>query len=384
MQTLSGLKLFPKPAKNGARFSSTSRRVLKDWFESHPQQPYPTVIERMQRQTGLADNRHWVGSNARKRRTPHPRHRPSTPIIPPADLNLDDSLEQMNPLERWQNAPPNQESATAFSIAHAVLTQAPASHHSSDSRKPLDPYRDDSSANSAVASYSSGSSFASSYYAVSHKSRDSSGSQGSTSTMEHLQKSIKRRRRRLPKRKPAHNPLSSLTQVDHMFQCTFCTETFKIKHNWKRHERCLHLSLEQWVCSPHGPTILIDDRGTNACVYCGELNPDQAHLVSHNPMSCSQRAGSKGLFYRKDHLQHLKLVHMAGFRGCPVEKWKQVVEQVRWRCDFRDTVGNSWSDRTDHLAEHFKNGMTMADWTGEWVFEEHVLDMVENPMPPCK
>ncbi|CAI6058951.1 unnamed protein product [Clonostachys chloroleuca] len=25
----------------------------------------------------------------------------------------------------------------------------------------------------------------------------------------------------------------------------------------------------------------------------------------------------------------------------------------------------------------------MADWTGEWGFEEHVLDMVENPMPPC-
>ncbi|CAH0024801.1 unnamed protein product [Clonostachys rhizophaga] len=381
-------KSFPNPAKNGARFSSTSRRILKDWFESHPQQPYPTVgdIERIQRQTGLSRQQilGWF-SNARRRRKPQPRHRPSTPIIRPAGPNLDASLEQMNPLERWQNSPPDQEPATAFAIARAAETQAPASHHSSDSGKPLDPYWDDSSASSAVASYSSGSSFASSHYAASYLSRYSGGSHGSASTLEHLRKSIKRRRRRLPRRKPTHNPLNSLTQVDYTFQCTFCTETFKTKHNWKRHERCLHLSLEQWECSPYGPTMLIDGQGTNACVYCGELNPDQAHLVDHNPMSCSQRAGSERLFYRKDHLQqHLKLVHMAGFRKCPMEKWKQVVEQVRWRCGFCDTVGNSWSDRIDHLAEHFQTGKTMADWTGDWGFEEHILDMVENSMPPCK
>ncbi|CAH0055648.1 unnamed protein product [Clonostachys solani] len=352
-------QLYPSPAKNGARFSSTSRRVLKDWFESHPQQPYPTVgdIERIQRQTGLSRQQilGWF-SNARRRRKTQPRHRPSTPIVRPADLNLDSSLEQMNPLERWQNSPPDQEPAAAFAIARAVETQAPASHHSSDSEKPLDPYWDNSSASSVIASYSSGSSLASSQYAASHISRDSGGSHGSASTLEHLRKSIKRRRRRVPKRRPAHDLLSSLTQVDHMFQCTFCTETFKTKHNWKRHERCLHLSLEQWECSPYGPTMLTDDQGTNACVYCGELKPDQEHLVNHNPMICSQRAGPERLFYRKDHLQqHLKLVHMADFRRCPMEKWKQVVEQ---------------------------NGKTMADWTGDWGFEEHILDMVENSMPP--
>lgn len=30
------------------------------------------------------------------------------------------------------------------------------------------------------------------------------------------------------------------------YQCTFCTDTFKTKHDWQRHETSMHLSLEQW------------------------------------------------------------------------------------------------------------------------------------------
>jgi hypothetical protein len=43
----------------------------------------------------------------------------------------------------------------------------------------------------------------------------------------------------------------------------------------------------------------------------------------------------------------------------------------------------SWVDRTDHLAEHFKEGQTMASWKGDWGFDSHIIDMVENSMPPC-
>lgn len=30
------------------------------------------------------------------------------------------------------------------------------------------------------------------------------------------------------------------------YQCTFCTDTFKTKYDWQRHEATIHLSLEQW------------------------------------------------------------------------------------------------------------------------------------------
>jgi hypothetical protein len=45
---------------------------------------------------------------------------------------------------------------------------------------------------------------------------------------------------------------------------------------------------------------------------------------------------------------------------------------------------DTWSERTDHLAEHFKTGLTMGDWQGDWGFEDSVLKLVESAVPPCK
>jgi hypothetical protein len=45
---------------------------------------------------------------------------------------------------------------------------------------------------------------------------------------------------------------------------------------------------------------------------------------------------------------------------------------------------DSCSIRVEHLAKHFKSGQSMADWKGDWGFEEEVLAIVENGMPPCK
>jgi len=44
----------------------------------------------------------------------------------------------------------------------------------------------------------------------------------------------------------------------------------------------------------------------------------------------------------------------------------------------------NWSDRVHHLADHFKAGKTMADWKGDWGFEAHIVELVENSIPPCK
>lgn len=45
---------------------------------------------------------------------------------------------------------------------------------------------------------------------------------------------------------------------------------------------------------------------------------------------------------------------------------------------------DTWQARTDHLADHFKLGSTMADWTGDWGFEAPVLARLENAIAPCE
>jgi hypothetical protein len=68
-----------------------------------------------------------------------------------------------------------------------------------------------------------------------------------------------------------------------------------------------------------------------------------------------------------------------------MEGWKKEANQIQSRCGFCDAVLFSWEDRVDHLTRHFKReGKTMADWKGDWGFEPHVLEIVENAMPPCK
>jgi hypothetical protein len=122
-----------------------------------------------------------------------------------------------------------------------------------------------------------------------------------------------------------------------------------------------------------------------SCVFCGEANPDEAHVDSHNYSACQERTMSERTFYRKDHLrQHLKLVHNAKFTSWSMEQWKATTPEIRSRCGFCDAILDTWSVRVDHLAEHFKKGKSMADWKGGWGFEAPVLDMVENSIPPCK
>lgn len=52
------------------------------------------------------------------------------------------------------------------------------------------------------------------------------------------------------------------------------------------------------------------------------------------------------------------------------------------RCGFCDTQLMTWQERTDHLAEHFKNNADMDQWLGDWGFEPHIEIQVENAMPP--
>ncbi|EKV04160.1 Homeobox and C2H2 transcription factor, putative [Penicillium digitatum PHI26] len=147
-----------------------------------------------------------------------------------------------------------------------------------------------------------------------------------------------------------------------------------------RHEKSMHLILDKWTCSPHGGTI--EQNGIPLCVFCLAASPDDEHLETHNFISCQEKAVQERTFYRKDHLnQHLRLMHNAKFQPC-MEKWQSSITDIKSRCGFCGSVFQKWKDRVDHLAGHFKNGASMAQWQGDWGFDPQIQARVENAIPP--
>ncbi|KAG8407106.1 hypothetical protein J3458_020600 [Metarhizium acridum] len=382
------------PPKIGARFSRESVRILKNWLSTHNRHPYPSDEEKeaLQRQTGLNKTQitNWL-ANARRRGKVQPP-RSTSPHVGNWAASIDipqrrgtPALEAMNPLQRWEHSPPEHEPASVTAIARAV-TASSSSALSSGLNSPYSfNYTDDgssrslcnqSSTSSLGTSHSSNGSRGSAY---SHGSRNSWGSFGSAP----FSTRGRRRRRRRAAPKTTNDGTNGLAVPLKTFQCTFCTETFRTKHDWQRHEKSLHLSLERWVCAPDGPRAVNPDSGILSCVFCGFENPDDGHIEAHNHSACQERTLEERTFYRKDHLnQHLRLVHNVKFMDWAMKQWKVATPEIRSRCGFCGIVMDTWTIRVDHLAEHFKTGYSMADWKGDWGFDVPVLDMVENSIPP--
>lgn len=195
-------------------------------------------------------------------------------------------------------------------IAHAVETFDPPTSSSTSTS-----YQRDMSNNStgsfsifkapSVSSLETGLTGMSSNSFGSHNSAYSYGSRHSLGSMNSLKSKERRRRRRIPTRVPKADAKGSVR----MFQCTFCTDRFKTKYDWQRHEKSLHLSLDKWICAPLGEVIVDKSTGKRKCVYCDELEPDEEHLATHNHSGCQERGFESRTFYRKDHLrQHLRLM----------------------------------------------------------------------------
>ncbi|KAF4960826.1 hypothetical protein FGADI_659 [Fusarium gaditjirri] len=364
------------PPKIGTRFSKESLKTLKDWLSSHSDHPYLDEEERemLQRQTGLTKTQisNWL-TNARRRRkvqtprstSPYVRNTWAGPIdIPrrPDTPAFESNTANLNPLERWVDSPPENEPASVTAIARAVALNSKTSLGQNSPR--------------SFASTDDGSN--PSLYHVSSASSAGTSSGASFGSMNR-QRGRRRRRRPVTKRK---EKLSSAVPLK-KFQCTFCTDTFGTKYDWQRHEKSLHLSMEQWMCAPNGPRVLDPQSNQMCCTFCGEVEPSDEHIWSHNLLACMERRPEDRTFYRKDHLnQHLRLMHNVKFLDWSMKSWKVTGPDIRSRCGFCGIVMHSWSARVDHLAEHFRQGDTMAAWRGDWGFDADVLKMVENFVPP--
>ncbi|KAJ4176550.1 hypothetical protein NW767_015412 [Fusarium falciforme] len=384
-----------------SRHRRSSTKILKQWFTSHAAWPYPGQAEKehLSHQTGMSVKQvtTWF-VNARRRNGPKlasgglssslptlPSVTRSAPMTVPAPgglrpgghVGLDDlgssQWNSMTPLDRWRHTPPEEEPVSLQAIAQAAQQNpddlllgiissgsyaAPASWSSFDFSS-----SDGSCASSACCSSAS----------------------GSDGFSNHDISSWRKKRRREAKSTRRHQARRNGNKDGdgRLYQCTFCTDTFKSRYDWTRHEGSLHLVLEKWTCLLLGPRHHDPAEDVARCVFCDDRDPTEAHLESHHAAKCMSKPLSARTFLRKDHLrQHLRLAHAVDEVTDSMGAWRSKEANIRSRCGFCGERFTTWPDRNDHLADHFRDGAHMRDWSGCRGFDPSVALLVENAMPP--
>ncbi|KAF2675186.1 hypothetical protein BT63DRAFT_420407 [Microthyrium microscopicum] len=411
----------PSRRSTGTRFSKEAIKTLKGWIDAHSDNPYPSEEEKEElgTRTGLSASQvsNWFANTRRRNKRKSIRGvSPSirSPVWPTSTGGSEaiaipehkrgvyngKTWDIMDPLERWKVSPPENEPAAIPAIVHAVANSRIDSAGSSLSRS--------HSRNNLVESSGSGSllhrvpsvsSLETKYRCPSISSHGTGKSDSRHSSGSHSNRSLgssrshgsrnsllsygsgHRKDRRRRKRVIASSNRKEQAEA-RPFQCTFCTDTFRTKFDWTRHEKSLHLNLEKWICAPLGDVINNPKTGLRTCTYCEQENPSKEHLETHSHDTCESKGMSARTFYRKDHLrQHLRLVH-----GCELiksmETWKSEPNYIKSRCGFCNEKFTSWKVRCDHIAKHYKEGARMKDWKGCRGLDTEVANLVTNAMPP--
>ncbi|KAH7153374.1 hypothetical protein EDB81DRAFT_687544 [Dactylonectria macrodidyma] len=285
----------------------------------------------------------------------------SRPIYIPQS-NIEQSSD---PMQRWRDSPPETEAASLSAIAGALRHALPQRSSSESLRS-----RGPGSRGSRAASTGSLNSENTSRSSKSATSVRSSASKDLLPRPMSSRVGITKKKRGKKTEQPRR-----------AFQCTFCCDSFKSKYDWSRHEKSLHLSLDGWVCTPHGGSILSPETGKHHCAYCNLSEPTPEHLETHNHTSCKTN-DPHHIFNRKDHLvQHLRLAHQ--LEAMPaIDDWKVKAPSMISRCGICNAMLDTWQGRVDHIAQHYKEGKTMSDWRGDHCFEPHIAAMVTNALPP--
>lgn len=361
--------------------------MLKDWFAAHDAYPYPSDQEKeeLKNRTGLSIRQisYWF-VNARRRGCVK---KPATPTASSLSEPLPSSepatgqnpaWNDMSPLDRWRHSPPEEEPVSLNDIAEAIgaSQSMPGLSSSIDWTEPASWSQGQAGlSNDSISSLGSSD--------QSHSSNSSAHSYASDSLFNVRTQEGRRRRRR--KNHRYRNPLavSHDDGAKRIYQCTFCTDSFKSRYDWTRHEGTLHLVLEKWTCVPSGPRYCKPSEAVARCVLCDEANPSEQHVQSHKYRECAAKPLAARSFYRKDHLrQHLRLAHEVDDVLPSMSAWKSKITRVKSRCGFCGETFTLWSDRNDHLVDHYRAGALIKDWKGCRGLEPAVALLVQNAMPP--
>ncbi|KAL2783926.1 hypothetical protein BJX66DRAFT_330314 [Aspergillus keveii] len=366
-----------QPSERAGSYSRSVKRTrpLREWFACNLGHPYPTKAEKIDLAEGTGMTRTQINNwflNARRRQRHSENMRAQRNTIIPHGSPIPTSpLSMMTPLDRWRCSPPEDEPIT---ISPAVLEKAfNDSFYSSDPT----PGAESASFSTGCASSSiSGDSWIHSHpqslYASSTPDSTASFCHSNDSHINFGSLSTKDGGFAQPQ-EPIITLPAAISKPS--FQCTFCLREFKKKFDWKRHELSVHMPrLSSWVCSmPLAPeqSRLIWRTGHEEpqCTFCGHASPSESHFQSHEFEYCAQGPIGERIFGRKDHLWQ----HLGKFHGC--RKWdgwtpdlaslRMTSDAINSRCGFCHVAMASWSEREQHMTEHFLQGLTMASWKGE-------------------
>lgn len=370
--------------KRNSTRSVKKTRVLRNWFATHQEHPYPSEDEKsnLAEQSGLSKTQviNWFANARRRHRlTAQSHHNNSSKVFLQGSPMPQTLLTGMSPMERWRHSPPNEEPVSAAAIEKAIsnsqIDGGDAYNYNSDGNYGTDGAASSASSESAIfnhniargyeASSNSGSSAFSFYhsddagiFSLSAQSSIHSGNGGDLMSG------------------PSATTIPTGAAIERgkalMFQCTFCLQGFKKKYDWVRHERSIHLpGLDSWICRvplPKDQSYLVwrVNHSEPECIFCGQTSPTDEHLQSHEFQSCAERPVSERTFTRKDHLwQHLHKFH----RCRKWEGWKPDLHLLQHRqdkfesvCGFCQLKTHSWDERVQHLTSHFRRGVTMSEW----------------------
>lgn len=153
------------------------------------------------------------------------------------------------------------------------------------------------------------------------------------------------------------------------FFCTFCGSSYSTKYEWKRHEESVHASPTTWICLPSGWS-----HSLQKCPFCSEVSPALGHMSIHDHCDCLKKPESERAFNRKDHLQqHIRRVHWKRCSGQPVDladtlkAWERPAPPLlpgdpALHCGFCGWSFESWKDRVEHVADHFRERLDLSMW----------------------
>jgi hypothetical protein len=367
--------------KESKQFVRKGARLLREWYHQNQEYPYPSEEQKahLSQETGFSRKRisTWF-ANARRRQK-QKLHSSALPHVIRAGSPAPAKLASMTPLERWQASPPEDEPVPESAIQNALASGSMESDV-------CDPSGADATANVSFWNPEEMSSqFTSSVSSLGSRTSDASASSESALSAWSYQSGESLPFPPLPRRPNSRRGRRRLRQrsEENKYQCTFCTQSFKRKHDWYRHEKSVHLPLESWVCTPDLDDLQQPEPLPFECRFCETQFPAEAHWDEHEFRVCARKPLAERSFNRKDHLwQHLRKFH-----GCTkipdIENWRTGAN-VYSRCGFCGMSLPSWRERADHLAEHFKGGSRMHQWAGDWGLDSSAMSILRNAVLPSE
>lgn len=357
---------------------------MREWFHHNQEYPYPDEDQRKEfmRETGFSQKRisTWF-ANARRRQR---QKQSAARVIPRAGSPLITSTVDSIPMERWKASPPEDEPISDSVIENAIASGATGFDME------VDPFQFDEATEDFFNFDESSSHLASSVSSLGSRASETPGSV--SSAWSHQSGEIG-----LP------FPLSSSSESqsqrqrrqrgtgETQYPCTFCSRTFRKRHDWSRHEKSVHFTLITWICTPNLGELQenwhTQAESDEKCRFCDTPLPDESHWDEHDFSACAGKPLPQRSFRRKDYLwQHLRKFHGCTQPPVPdLDSWRGTKGDVTSRCGFCNYYPlPTWTARTEHLADHFKAGFRMEQWVGDWGLDASTLSILRNATLPSQ